>query len=611
MRTAAAATCLLLACSQAVLSWSLLRWCTVSEPELAKCSAMSKAFARAHLLPSLACVSGGSTRSCVWMINTSRADVATVDGGTIYQAGKEFGLKPVVGEAYGQDAGTSYYAVAVVRATSNLTIHSLRGAKSCHTGINRTVGWTVPVGFLIDSGRMAVMGCEVARAVGDYFTASCVPGAGGESYPASLCRLCRGDESGQGKCEPSSQEAYYDYGGAFRCLVEGAGDVAFVKHSTVAETIEDLPCAFGVADVCLTDIFFLRMLQQMFNSEDSDFQMFSSAAYGGQNLLFKDSTTELVPILKPTYQAWLGDEYLHAVQGLDCDPQRLPTVLRWCVLSTEEISKCAAMARAFKSQNLKPDIQCVSAKGREQCMDQIQRREIDAVVLAGEDIYTAGETYGLVPAAGERYADGDSTSTYYAVAVVRRAASDAFTIQELRGKRSCHTGYGRMAGWKIPVGLLLRKGLIQPGGCGSLLEAVSAFFAASCVPAAKREAFPASLCELCIGDSNGDHKCNASTQERYFGHAGAFRCLAEDHGDVAFVKHSSVFENTDGNNAESWASQLRSEDFQLLCPNGARAEVGQFAQCHWGQVPARAIMVHPDTNALAVYGLLDKAQVPV
>lgn len=49
--------------------------------------------------------------------------------------------------------------------------------------------------------------------------------------------------------------------------------------------------------------------------------MFNSAAYGGQNLLFKDSTTELVPILTPTYQAWLGDEYLHAMQGLDCDPQ--------------------------------------------------------------------------------------------------------------------------------------------------------------------------------------------------------------------------------------------------------------------------------------------------
>ncbi|KAL8188351.1 UNVERIFIED_CONTAM: hypothetical protein K2H54_065785, partial [Gekko kuhli] len=230
------------------------------------------------------------------------------------------------------------------------------------------------------------------------------------------------------------------------------------------------------------------------------------------------------------------------------------------------------------------------------------KRDIDAVTLAGKDIYMAGKKYGLVPAAGERYTDGDTNSTYYAVAVVSRNVSNAFTVHELRGKTSCHTGYGRTAGWNIPVGLLLRRGFIQPQGCDILQGKGKGGVKR------QRDGYPASLCELCIGDSNGDHKCNASDQERYYGYTGAFRCLAEHRGDVAFVKHSSVFENTDGHNTASWASQLRSEDFQLLCPNGARAEVSQFAQCHWGKVPARAVMVHPDTNALAVYGLLSKAQ---
>ncbi|XP_015284559.1 PREDICTED: melanotransferrin-like [Gekko japonicus] len=637
----------LLLCFPPGLALSLLRWCTVSDQELAKCSDMSKAFAGASLLPLLACVNGGSTSTCTSMINASLADVATLDGGTIYQAGKEYNLKPVVGEAYGQDLGTSYYAVAVVRANSTLTIGSLRGARTCHTGINRTVGWNVPVGFLIDSGRMALMGCQVPKAVGEYFSASCVPGASGDRYPPSLCQLCKGDGAGQGKCDPSPRELYYDYAGAFRCLVEEAGEVAFVKHSTVTDAIQGpappswaqklqpgdfrLLCRDGsraevtewrrchlarvpahavVArqDTAGSLVFhLLDQGQQRFNGESSSFQMFDSVAYGGKNLLFKDSTTQLVPIEEETYQAWLGKEYLHAVRGLDCDPTRLPRSLRWCVLSTEEIWKCSQMATAFKDRNLKPEIQCVSAASPEQCMERIQKRDIDAVTLAGKDIYMAGKKYGLVPAAGENYTDGDTSNTYYAVAVVSRNVSNAFTIHELKGKRSCHTGYGRMAGWNIPVGLLLRRGLIQAQGC-NILQAVSSYFSASCVPTARRDGYPASLCELCIGDSNGNHKCSASDQERYYGYTGAFRCLAEHRGDVAFVKHSSVFENTDGNNTASWASQLRSEDFQLLCPNGARAEVRQFARCHWGQVPARAVMVHPDTNALAVYGLLSKAQ---
>lgn len=62
--------------------------------------------------------------------------------------------------------------------------------------------------------------------------------------------------------------------------------------------------------------------QRLFSQEGSSFQMFSSEAYGQKNLLFKDSTSELVPIATQTYEAWLGREYLHAVKGLLCDPNR-------------------------------------------------------------------------------------------------------------------------------------------------------------------------------------------------------------------------------------------------------------------------------------------------
>ncbi|XP_030646988.1 melanotransferrin [Chanos chanos] len=620
---------------------SSIRWCTVSNEEESKCKAMSEAFSRASIRPTLACVRDSSVAGCAQKLTNNQADAFSTSANSIYDIGKQYNFKIAAGESDVSGEGTTYYAVAVVKKNNpSININNLKGKKSCHTGKGRTAGWNMPLGYLIDSGKMSVMGCNVPQGVGDFFSASCIPGATETGDPKSLCQLCVGDGSGNHKCEASNNERYYAYSGAFRCLVEDAGEVAFIKHTTVAENTDgkgdawaqglksedyELLCRDGTrspvnnyktcnlvrvpargivvrSDVDTSVVY--NMLRE--GLEKSGFSFFSSAAYGGTNLMFSDSSTKFITAGSENYIEWMGQRYYDTLRAMDCSPSDIPQSLRWCVVSHSELLKCADMATAFQSKALVPQIQCVSGSSVDDCMKKIKAKDADAITLDGGYIFNAGKQYGLVPAAGESYTGDDDGSAYYAVAVLKKSNADIQRLSNLKDKRSCHTGYGRTAGWNVPVGTLVEQGLIRPEHC-KVPQAVGEFFKASCVPGANQPGFPSNLCEQCIGDTLGNNKC-MKDKDLYDGYNGAFRCMATGAGDVAFVKHTTVFQNTDGNSTEPWAINLQSKSFQLLCPHGSRAEVTQYGQCHLARVPSHAVMVRPDTNPFAIFGLLDKAQ---
>ncbi|XP_031430070.1 melanotransferrin [Clupea harengus] len=613
-----------------------IRWCTVSVQEMAKCKAMSEAFSDASIRPNLHCVSDTSVAGCAERLRKKEADAFSASASNLYDMGRQDTLKIAAGESGPDHEGLTYYAVAVVKKSSTVTVNSLRGRRSCHTGKGRTAGWNMPIGHLIDSGRMSVMGCDISKGVSEFFNASCVPGAVEAGDPASLCSLCVGDGAGGHRCEASAQERYYAYSGAFRCLVEGAGEVAFVKHTTVPENTDgqgeewanglrsgdyELLCRDGTRarvtefqrchlvrvpsrgiavgnDVDPDQVYNMLMEGQ----RKSGFAMFQSVDFDGTNLLFSDRSTTLIKASGAHHIDWMGHTYYHALRAMDCSSAEIPEFLRWCVLSSAEQNKCVDMAKALLSKGLTPKVQCVFGDSVDHCMQKIKNNEAHAITLDGGYIYTAGRSYGLVPAAAESYTGDTDGSVYYAVAVLKKSNTNIRRLSDLRGKSSCHTGLGRTAGWNVPVGLLIQRGLIAPHSC-QIEEGAAGFFKSSCVPGASLPA----LCDRCIGDNSGQNKCEKG-KDLFDGYTGAFRCLAQNAGDVAFVKHTTVFQNTDGNNTEQWAVHLQSKQFQLLCSHDTRAEVTQFRNCHLARVPSHAIMVRPQLNHHAIYGLLDKAQ---
>ncbi|XP_078065300.1 serotransferrin-1-like [Mustelus asterias] len=593
----------------------VIRWCSVSTPETQKCKELKKQMANDY--PEFSCIRKENHESCVTAIKSGIADATTLDGGDIYKGGllPAPRLKPIAAENVTGES--CYYAVAVVKKSSSITINTLKGKKSCHTGLGKSAGWNIPIGTLVQRNSDEWNREDpIEKFVEKFFASSCVPGAKIQ-FPV-LCALCKG--IGQNNCQRSHHEPYYDYSGAFQCLKDNAGEVAFVKHTTVPAAEEQnykLLCLDGstqpinkykdchwakvpahavvvrsgaVEDEKNKAIWrFLSLAQKRFGPQSrGQFKLFSSEGYESADLMFKDSTEELIHLPKRTdYLLYLGTNYANALKFIRKESGTSSTKLRWCTTGEPEMRKCDTWTA----------VNCVEGLDAEDCITQIVSGVADAVSLDGGQIYVGGKC-GLVPVMAEYYnkldrsrcspgIKNDVTPSYYAVAVVK---NPQMNWETLRGKKSCHTGVGRTAGWNVPMGLLIKRNKIR--ACDIFN---STYFSDSCAPGADKTLYP-HLCSLCIGTGKSLHsenKCDANNNEQYFSYSGAFRCLTEV-GDVAFVKHTTVPENTDGNGKLIWNQNLQSSRYRLLCKNGSTVAINQYANCHLARVPAHAVMTRPN-----------------
>jgi len=245
-------------------------------------------------------------------------------------------------------------------------------------------------------------------------------------------------------------------------------------------------------------------------------------------------------------------------------------------------------------------------------MEEIRKGDSDVAVFDAGDIYTAGYKYDLIPVLSEIYNLG--LPEYYAVAVAYQGDADT-ELTYLKGKYSCHSGIGHAAGWIIPMAYLLSSGRMRSYGCDSV-NAAAQYFTKACVPGALSKEYNFgeqhnNLCDLCRGSSYS--YCSRDSSEDFYGSTGAFRCLIEGGGQVAFVKHTTVNEVTDGKRREFWARNTLSGDYELLCRDGTRAPVTEYMRCNLGKVKANAVVIrggahYNETQANAIINLFLYAQ---
>ncbi|XP_026547769.1 serotransferrin [Notechis scutatus] len=620
---------------QAILSFGLLalclasssvRWCTISNEEQEKCQRLKQeCFSQQQSkdFPELICVRKTDHQACITAIKDSEADAITLDAGLVLEASlNPYYLKPVVAELHSKGSGattTSYHALVVVKKGTISSLEELRWKRSCHTGFKRSVGWLIPIGTLVSKNLIQWSGTEsgpIERAVEVFFGSGCVPGL--KDVP-KLCQACK-----TRTCDWN--DPFAGYAGAYQCLKSGHGDVAFVNEGVVlADSVEErskyeLLCDDGSrrpieeyescywarvashavvarsVDGRADKIWaLLSYALEQTKQKQSRCQLFKSPQDSGKDLLFKDSAVGLIPVPQGTdAELYLGPKYCAAIQILkreriDQDPDTTERI-KWCAVGKAEKAKCDAWSAQSSGA-----IQCAVAETTEDCLIKIIKREADAITLDGGHIFTAGKC-GLVPILTEIPRDeaaacvdpkkGVTARGYFAVAVAKTRDTDV-NWNTLRGKKSCHTGVGRTAGWNIPMGLINSQ--------NNLSCHFDTFFKESCAPGAPLES---TLCKLCKG-SGGEgglsekYKCKPNSNEIYYSYAGALRCLIEE-GQVAFIKQSTITEVTEGQNKPAWASGVTSSDFVLLNKNGERCRHDEYERCHLAQVCNHAVVSRPE-----------------
>ncbi|XP_049872721.1 transferrin [Pectinophora gossypiella] len=558
----------------------------------------------------LECVPARDRMECLYYVQQRQADLVPVDPEDMYVASKFPNQDFVVFQEYRTDdepdAEFRYEAVIVVHKDQPITnLDQLKGLKSCHTGVNRNVGYKIPLTMMMKRAVFPKMNDHSIspkenelKALSTFFEKSCIVGkwspdpktnAAWKAQYSQLCALCEDPQ----KCD--YPDNYSGYEGALRCLAHNGGEVAFTKVIYVRKF-------FGLP------VGTIPASQSSENPEDFAYlcvdgskrpikeKACSWAARPWQGLLgHNDVLAKLSPLREKIKQLadagaatkpeWftqvlgLSEKIHHVADNIPIKPadylkkanyteviergHGVPeTVVRLCVTSNVALAKCRAMSVFAFSRDIRPRLDCVQESSEDDCLKSVQDNGSDLASVDDMRVAAASKRYNLHPVFHEVY--GEKKTPNYAVAVVKKG-SQYNNIGDLRGKRSCHSSFGTFSGLHAPLYYLINKKAINSDQC---IKNLGDYFSGGlCLPGVdKPENNPtganvANLKKQCSSDNDNS----------------PLKCLQENRGDIAFVSSAEL-------------PKYDASQFELLCLNrdaGGRDALANFATCNIVMAPSR------------------------
>lgn len=556
----------------------------------------------------LDCIPARDRMECLNYVQQRQADFVPVDPEDMYVAAKIPNQDFVVFQEYRTDeepdAPFRYEAVIVIHKDLPIdNLDQLKGLKSCHTGVNRNVGYKIPLTMLMKRAVFPKMNDHSIspkenelRALSTFFTKSCIVGkwspdpktnSAWKAQYNKLCSMCEHPE----RCDYPDE--FSGYVGALKCLAHNNGQVAFTKVIFTRKFF-GLPVGTTPASPSNENPDEYRYLCVDGSKVPIRDKACSWAARPWQGLIgHNDVLAKLSPLREKIKQ--LADagsksqpEWFTKVLGLSDKihyvADNIPIkaidylnkanytevierghgapelVVRLCVTSNVALAKCRAMSVFAFSRDIRPILDCVQEASETDCLKSVQDNGSDLASVDDMRVAAAAKKYVLHPVFHEVY--GEKKTPNYAVAVVKKGTSFN-KMEDLRGKKSCHSSYGTFSGLDAPLYYLINKRIIKPDQC---IKNFGDFFSGgSCLPGVDKP------------ENNPSGDDVSSLKKQCGSDSSPWKCLQEDRGDVAFVSSADL-------------SNFDASQYELLCVNretGGRDTLSNYPTCNIAMAPSR------------------------